>query len=141
MGQYYYIVNITNKQYIHPHRFGDGLKLLEFGCSGNGTMTALALLLADGNGRGGGDLRSDDPIIGSWAGDRIVVTGDYADEENFLEETEIRAWRDRSGAPDNEKPNLQAVAGELYEDISAKVIAAMRADRYLRETMRADLAG
>ena len=37
-------------------RFGDGLKLLEFASSSCATMTALAILLADGNNRGGGDL-------------------------------------------------------------------------------------
>lgn len=78
MGQYYYIVNLDKKQYLHPHAFGDGLKLMEFGCSGEGTLLALAALLADGNGQGFGDLKSDDSLVGSWAGDRIVVAGDYA---------------------------------------------------------------
>jgi hypothetical protein len=56
MGQYYYTVNLDKEEFLMPHRLGDGLKLLEFGCSSNGTLTALALLLADGNGRGGGDI-------------------------------------------------------------------------------------
>lgn len=28
MGQYYYVVNVTKKQYLHPHKFGEGIKLL-----------------------------------------------------------------------------------------------------------------
>ncbi len=76
MGQYYKIVNLDKRQYLHPHKFGDGLKLLEFGAGGSGTMCGLAILLADGNGRGGGDLRSNASVIGSWAGDRIVIAGD-----------------------------------------------------------------
>ena len=56
MGQYYIIINRDKKQFVHPHRFGDGLKLLEFGCSATGTLTALAVLLASGNGRGGGRI-------------------------------------------------------------------------------------
>ena len=79
MGQYYLVCNLDKKEYLHPHKFGDGIKLLEFGSSGSGTMCGLAILLSDGNNRGGGDLRSDNPIIGSWAGDRIVVAGGYAD--------------------------------------------------------------
>jgi len=82
MGQYYLVVNVDKRQFLHPHCFSDGLKLMEFGASGCGTMAGLAILLADGNGRGGGDCRvKADPykLIGSWAGDRIVVTGDYAD--------------------------------------------------------------
>lgn len=113
MGQYYYVINIDKKQYLHPHRFGDGLKLLEFGCSGNGTMTALAILLADGNGRGSGDLHSDKAIIGSWAGDRIVIGGDYADNAPGQE----AAWYD--------------IAAVTFEEISAQVIEAMRDDSYL----------
>lgn len=87
MGQYYMVVNLTKKQFISPNKFGDGLKLLEFGCSGNGTMTALSLLLASGNGRGGGDLMPHDndqyekvmKIVGSWVGDKIAIIGDYSD--------------------------------------------------------------
>lgn len=81
MGQYYIIVNLDKKQYLRPTAFGDGLKLMEFGASSAGTMLALAVLLASGNGRGGGDLHcpEDTPLVGSWAGDRIVITGDYAD--------------------------------------------------------------
>ena len=29
MGQYHYIVNITKKQYINPHKIGSGLKIAE----------------------------------------------------------------------------------------------------------------
>lgn len=117
MGQYYYIINLDKKQYLHPHRFGDGLKLLEFGCSGNGTMTALAILLADGNNRGGGDLHSDNPIIGSWAGDRIIIAGDYADN-----------------APSHEAP-WHDVAAATFEEISAQIIPAMQDDEYLAESL------
>jgi len=56
MGQYYRIVNLDKKEYLSPYPFGEGAKLLEFG-TGRGTLLlALAVLLADGNGRGGGDL-------------------------------------------------------------------------------------
>lgn len=121
MGQYYLIVNLDKKQYLHPNRCGDGLKLLEFGCSANGTLTALAVLLADGNGRGGGDLHSDHAAIGSWAGDRIVIAGDYADEGKF------------TGDPQR---NLYRVATEDYEDVSRRALRAMADDAYLADEMR-----
>lgn len=80
MGQYHYIINLTKKEYLHPHKFHDGLKLLEFGASGYGTMLALAVLLSNSPNRGGGDLNSDDvEWYGRWAGDRIVIAGDYAE--------------------------------------------------------------
>lgn len=91
MGQYYKVANLDKKQIIHPHRFDDGMKLREFGCSSLGTMTGLAILLAVGNGQGGGDLRSNHPIIGSWAGDRIAIVGDSAEDYK-----EISKWTDVS---------------------------------------------
>jgi hypothetical protein len=50
-------VNLEKKQFLHPHRRGDGLKLLEFTPSANSMLTAPAILPADGNDRGG-DLHS-----------------------------------------------------------------------------------
>ena len=79
MGQYYKIVNKTKKEYLDPHTFGNGIKLMEFVSDGRGVLQGLAILLADGNGRGGGDLHSDNKLIGSWAGDKVYVSGDYSD--------------------------------------------------------------
>jgi len=121
MGQAYLIVNLDKKQFLDPHKCGDGYKLLEFGSSASGTMTALAILLADGNNRGGGDLHSDNPLIGSWAGDRIVIAGDYADEGKF------------SGDPSRA---LYRVAIDEYQDISRKALRAMADDCYLAEDMK-----
>lgn len=144
MGQYYYVINIDKRQYLHPHRAGDGLKLLEFACSANSTMTCLAVLLADGNNRGGGDLRSDDPIVGSWAGDRIVISGDYSDDLKFVDEATIAVYRDKRILDEpgldadkiaQEKPNLHQVADVLYEDITAKVLVALADDRWIRDEM------
>jgi hypothetical protein len=82
MGQFYVIVNLTKGEYLRPP--SAEAKLLEFAVMPNGIMAALAVLLASGNGRGGGDLRSDASLIGSWAGDRIVVAGSYGDRELFV---------------------------------------------------------
>jgi hypothetical protein len=79
MGQYHYPVNLTKKQYLDPHKFNDGLKLREFGCSSNGTMTALCYLLASSIGRGGGDFQDGDHA-GTWAGDKIAIIGDYSEK-------------------------------------------------------------
>jgi hypothetical protein len=122
MGQYYYIVNKTKKQFLYPHKFGDGLKLLEFGLSADGTLSGLAILLASGNGRGGGDLCSDNPIVGSWAGDKIVIAGDYADAEKNGPKDE-----------DGKRMNLHHIAHDKYEDISEKTLAALADDDYYRE--------
>jgi len=120
MGQYYKIVNVKKREYINPHMFNDGKKLMEFGMSAGGTLTALAVLLSNGNGRGGGDLHSANTIVGSWAGDPIVVAGDYGDEGKFLPE-------------DKQDTTLYAVAQEEGKDISHLVLDALMEDRWFRE--------
>jgi len=161
MGQYYRIVNLDKKEYLSPYPFDEGAKLLEFG-TGKGTLLlALAVLLADGNGRGGGDLHgipcpkckvwiecgppgygyktgpgiSDyerececrewggwlpPKIAGRWKGNRIVVAGDYADENQY--------------GIDSEKNLFHLVCDDNSEwkDVSKEVLEALRTDPYLR---------
>jgi hypothetical protein len=141
MGQYYVLANLDKQEFLNTYTFNDGAKLLEFGCSGEGTMTALAVLLSDGNGRGGGDLHSDDPIIGSWAGDRIVIAGDYADEEKFLQKDQIMKYLMLSD-DNKDRPNLYAYTREFFKDISENVLEVMLEDKYVFETYeKADLYG
>lgn len=148
MGQYYLVVNLDKQQYLHPHRMGDGLKLMEFGSSADGTMMGLAVLLADGNGRGGGDLRSDHPIIGTWAGDRIVIAGDYADDGNHVDPSFItvdllaKARDDRCLEPDEELGdfNLYQIASYSFEDVSAQVRESLAGD-YCGQQMRGSIGG
>ena len=85
MGQYHLTVNLDKKEFLHPHKLGDGLKLWEQANSFAGTAVALLLLLACSNGRGGGDVPSH-PLVGRWAGDRIAVVGDYAVENDLASE-------------------------------------------------------
>lgn len=120
MGQYFKVINLKKREYINPHMFNDGMKLMEFGMSARGTLTALAVLLADGNGRGGGDLNSANTIIGSWAGDQIVIAGDYADLGKFL-------------PADKQDTTLYAVAADEGKDISHLVLDALMEDRWFRE--------
>lgn len=84
MGQYWIPVNLTKKQFVHPHKLGSGLKLWEMLANTPGVGAALIILTAAmPEPRGGGDLNQD-PIIGSWAGDRIVIIGDYADDGDLI---------------------------------------------------------
>lgn len=114
MGQYYTIANVDKKEYITPWDFGGFAKLMEFAYPDNpSTITAaLCILLADGNGRGSGDLHSDNPIIGSWKYNRIVVCGDYADPNPEFSITD----------------NVYHVARESYRNISIDVLLAMADD-------------
>lgn len=133
MGQYYKIVNLDKKQYLYPITFGDGLKLMEFGSSAGGTMTALAVLMADGNGRGGGDFGNgitvDTELVGSWAGDRIVIAGDYADPGKFMPQPDLETAKAEAvvdGLADQRGRNLYDYAEEYFEDVSEKVVEVMQ---------------
>ena len=139
MGQYYKIVNLDKHEFLDTYTFNDGAKLLEFGCSSEGTLTSLAILLADGNGRGGGDLHSNNPIIGSWAGDRIVVAGDYADKHNFLNVDQIAKHKMLN---DGEDPNLYDHATQHFKDISEEVLIALLDDQFIYDVYeKVDLYG
>ena len=49
MGQYHVPASLSKGETLFAHRFGDGLKLMEWGCgSAGGTTTALALFIAPG---------------------------------------------------------------------------------------------
>lgn len=119
-GQYHIIINLTKREYLHPHNFGDGLKLMEFGLSQCGTMSGLAILLSNSNGRGGGDLDSRNPIVGSWAGDNIVIVGDYADKY-FI---------------DGYEHDLFSYVLDNFKDISFEVIDALCDDEYAKYKMK-----
>lgn len=86
MGQYHALYNVDKKEKVDGL---DGYKLLEIVGYPKSTATALILLVANSNGRGGGDVENH-PLVGSWAGDRIVVQGDYAKEgdQAFIEDTD-----------------------------------------------------
>lgn len=111
MGQYFKVVNLDKRELLHPHKFNEGLKLMEFAHEGR-TLRGLAVLLSNGNGGNGGDIHSSDSLVGSWAGDRIVVAGDYGDDGRWVEDP---------------KSNLYGVATETFTDISSRVRAMLEA--------------
>jgi hypothetical protein len=124
MGQYYKVVNIDKKEFLTPHTFGDGAKLMEFGSSGSGTMLALTVLLSSGNGRGGGDIDSNDPLVGFWAGDRIVIAGDYDDGGKFDAEAEGKNLYQTCGDD-----------GDDMVDISLDMLRVLAEDEWTRDSL------
>jgi len=86
MGQYWMPVCLDRREYIDPRELGAGLKLCEQAGSWPGTGTALVVLCAAMPvSRGGGDLRPH-PAVGRWAGHRIALVGDYAEDSDLPEE-------------------------------------------------------
>jgi len=94
MGQYFLVVNTTKKEYLHPHRFGEGLKFMEFTLDAFGVMHGLAHLLAQSSD----GVHMDNPeITGRWIGDHVVIVGDY-DASGLFDETESNDYHDISQA-------------------------------------------
>jgi hypothetical protein len=150
MSQRYLIVNVRERQYISPEAFNDGPALMEFGASSFGAMLGLAVLLADGNDRGEGDLHSKHPIVGTWAGAPLVVAGEYADDGRLVPPADVTAYRAAvAGDADlllwlrqrgyqsvlDYVPTLYRVAAATYEDISPQAIHALCDDAGVRKVL------
>lgn len=112
MGQYWHPVNLDKREFLTPHKLASGLKLGEQ--LGTHVGSALIVLCAAmPERRGGGDLDLDSnyygperdtqsgsaPVnedynviakrtIGRWAGDRIALVGDYAEDSDLDPEHE-----------------------------------------------------
>ena len=81
MGQYFIVANTTRQEFLHPHKFGEGLKFLEFTTGDFGVMHGLAHLLAQSSD----GVAIDDPeITGRWIGDNVVIVGDYETNGEYL---------------------------------------------------------
>lgn len=82
MGQYCLLVNEDRQEYISPHQVGCGAKLWEI-CA-NDLPRVLPYLLYQSSRHGGGDpFNQSTDHLGRWAGDRIVVVGDYDQSELY----------------------------------------------------------
>lgn len=93
MGQYHLIIDLDAREFLDPHQLGAGLKAWEQIANRASTPQALFVLLTCSNGRGGGDFKpyvaqNDEPVIGRWAGHRIAVVGDYAEDGDFASLTD-----------------------------------------------------
>ncbi len=109
----YLIVNFDRKEYLRPQAFGESADVKSIIYSYDGVMQGLTVLLADSNNRGGGDLRSDADIIGSWAGQRIAIIDNVVTHAAYCE-------------PGMEHVPLQQQMLALGKDVSAAVIAAIK---------------
>lgn len=64
-NKYRFVVNHSKKLFVDKTKVPKS--------SEDFTIHPLPLLTAEGNGRGGGDFRDGDPLVGSWARDVISV--------------------------------------------------------------------
>lgn len=87
MGQYHLLVNIDKREYVDTSSLALGSKQWEH--TGDyryplvGSLAdAMYILTMTSPGRGGGDLPTTE-ISGRWAGDRVMVVGDYTEDEDL----------------------------------------------------------
>jgi hypothetical protein len=87
MGQYHLLVNIDKREYLDPRSIALGVKQWEHQSHPQWTMAgsvadAMYILTMTSPARGGGDMPATD-ISGRWAGDRVMVVGDYTEDEDL----------------------------------------------------------
>jgi len=111
MGEYFKILNTTKKQYIDPSQFGNND---EFSGLFEGVhAAALRYLLY------GGSIEFENPLVGSWANDSIILAGDEAKPDLHGIKTSTPEYPNR---------NLNDIATGEYQDISLQVIELLCAD-------------
>jgi len=79
MGQYHHPVCIEAEEGLDPHPLGCGLKEGEQGFTRPGTPNAIVALVCARGGNMPADC-SQSQLIGRWAGKRVLVQGDYAED-------------------------------------------------------------
>jgi len=102
MGQYHHLVNIDKKEVVNPHGLGLGLKQYEHTAVNNGgsLADAMYILMMTSPARGGGDFPQTD-ISGRWAGDRVLVLGDYTEDSDVPSIPNLGSlYRDSEGYTD-----------------------------------------
>ena len=147
MGQYWKVVNLDKREYFHPSRMGVGAKLWEQLANHPGAGAGLVILCASmPAARGGGELRvrggglEYDEIarrtIGRWAGDRVALVGDYAQNDDLPLRDEAATIYSRCTPDDRWEEALKSVPLEslaacadgstwLYRDITSDVCAVI----------------
>lgn len=82
MGQYHILVNYDKKEVVEPYEIGLGAKQVEQLGAFEGTIAdAMYLLVMTSPARGGGDLPLTS-VSGRWAGDRVMIVGDYTEDSD-----------------------------------------------------------
>lgn len=100
MGQYWNFKQLDDQETFNTFPFGAGLKYLEQWFKG-GLYTAMMILCTDTSslGHGGGDFQIEKapeelaalirPVLGKWAGKRVVFAGDYTEVDDHKDHIEV----------------------------------------------------
>ena len=83
MGQYHKLVNIDKEEQVISYPLGLMAKQYEQTGTEGSFGDALYLLLMTSPNRGGGDWDLFPNLSGRWVGDRVIVLGDYTEDEDL----------------------------------------------------------
>lgn len=143
MGQYHILVNFTKREFVNPHALGNGAKLWENIGFETSLSSALFMLMAVSNNRGGGDFRREDEanrtakkrkVIGSWGGDCVAVIGDYYAEGDVVNPPNIPELDVETGIV-----NVYDYVRNYFKDISGdirRLFALEFEAKYKKETYK-----
>jgi hypothetical protein len=128
MGQYHHPVCIEAEEGLSPHGMDQGLKEGEQGFSRPSTPNAMVALVCARGGNMPADC-SQSPLIGRWAGKRVLIQGDYA------EDNDIRGWKGprlsrlyRAMTPvEDRKPKKDWRTTPVFADITPDACAFLEA--------------
>lgn len=148
MSQQFRIINVTKRQFIDPASFGALPTLLSL-ASSRLPATALMVLMANSLGQvkhhGRDDINSTSMVPGSWAGDTIVVAGEYAvpacsgEEECRLPDASNINLYNRC-VPFTERTVSEVPVSAQIDDITPLIIAALMDDSMLETELRDTIA-
>src|ERR1700681_725859 len=82
MGQYHHPLCIEAEEGLNPAGMDSGLKEGEQGFSRPSTPNAIVALVCARGGNMPADC-SHSPLIGRWAGKRVLIQGDYAEDSDI----------------------------------------------------------
>jgi hypothetical protein len=128
MGQYHRPVCIEAEEGLNPAGMDSGLKEGEQGFSRPSTPNAIVALVCARGGNMPADC-SQSPLIGRWAGKRILVQGDYAQDDD------IPGWKGprlsqlyRAMRPaEDRKPKKDWRSIPVFADITCEACAFLEA--------------
>jgi hypothetical protein len=75
-NKYRYVVNLDTEEFVDTKKvpLSDVWEDPKTGKEWPYQIHPLPILTCEGNGRGGGDLHKEDPLVGKWARNRVIVS-------------------------------------------------------------------
>jgi hypothetical protein len=114
MGQYHKLINLDKQEVVEPYGLGLGAKQYEqTGCEASLADAIYLLVMTSPNG-GGGDWPLTD-VSGRWAGDRVVVVGDYTSADALPEGDRADTLYLESGTWDDITPKVREAFSEIFQ--------------------------